>query len=248
MEFMDAGGSVYVEGNDFGYSHRYDPIYEYFGCTYTGDGNSSFNVDHLYGEAGTMLDGRHLRYMYGQGPDVYVDMIESNGGTILFRDQINAGRLIKWDGEDHDYRSMHSTYVFGAMIDQTSPDTKDDVMAAYMGYLFPSVVVNLEPDATTIPQGGTLGYTATLVNKTDQQQTIYGRANVYLPGGSPFPGNPVVAPTQVTLNAGATVTVHYSHPVPAGAPLGVYTYEAQVGVPPANLIDDDLFEFEIVAP
>jgi len=248
MEYMDSGGSVYLEGNDFGYLHAYDPLYPYFGCIYVGDGNYSFNVDHLYGQPETILDGFHLRYMYGLEPDYYVDEIAADEGTILFLCQQNKGRAVNWDGAGHDYRAIHSTFVFGAMIDQMPPDTKQEVMAVYLDYLLPEVVIDLAPQATTVPQGGTLSYVAGLTNRTDEVQMVWGRANVYLPNGNPFPGNPVVPPTPVTLNPGATVTVNYSHPVPAGAPLGVYTYEVQVGVPPANLIDDDRFEFEIVAP
>lgn len=248
MAFMDHGGSVYLEGNDFGYYHADDPIYDYFGCIWSGDGNGTFNVDHLYGQEGTLLAGRHLRYMYGQEPDEWTDEIESAGGTIMFRCQSGHGRAIHWDGPRYDYRSIHSTFVFGAMIDQAPPDTKDQVMARYMNYLFPEVVVTLEPDATTIPQGGTLGYNATLTNRTDAPITVYHRANVYLPSGTPYAGNPVVPETPMTLDPGASETVTYSHTVPAHAPLGTYTYEFQVGVPPKDLMDDDWFEFVVIEP
>jgi hypothetical protein len=248
MQYMDSGGSVYLEGNDFGYYHAYDPLYQYFGCLYLGDGNMSQNVDHLYGQPGTILNGFHLRYMYGQAPDYYVDVIGADEGTLIFLDQLNKGRAVNWDGAGHDYRAIHSAFVFSAMIDQTAPDTKQEVMAAYLDYLLPEVVVNLEPQSPTVPQGGTLSYTARLRNRTDEVQMVWGRANVYLPNGNPFPGNPVVGPRPVTLNPGQQVVVNYSHPIPAGAPLGTFTYEVQVGVPPADLIDADLFEFQIVSP
>lgn len=140
MDFLDAGGSVYLEGNDFGYFHANDPIYDYFGCIWAGDGDL-YNVDHLYGQPGTMLEDLHLRYPIGEEVDEWTDEIESAGGTILLRCQDNHGRAISWDGPSHNYRTIHSTFVFGAMIDQEPPHTKEEVMDAYMEFLYPEIVV-----------------------------------------------------------------------------------------------------------
>jgi hypothetical protein len=246
MAYMDNGGSVYLEGNEFGYYHADDPIYDYFGCIWSGDGGGTNNVDHLYGQAGTLLRGRHLRYMYGQEPDEYTDEIESAGGTIMLRCQQGHGRAVSWDGPDHDYRAIHSTFIFGATIDQDPPDTKAEFMARYMKYLYPAVVVTLEPDEVLIPAGGGLLYTVKFTNKTDEVQTLYWRANVYLPNGNPYSGNPVIPLTPLTLDPGASEIEDYSHFIPGNTPIGIYTYEVQVGGMPKELIDDDKFKFKIV--
>ncbi|MGB7055955.1 MAG: FlgD immunoglobulin-like domain containing protein [bacterium] len=104
-----------------------------FGCSYLGDGSSSNNVQSVTGQAGTFVEGVSFDYLYGQGPDSYVDIIGSNGGTIVFRSQDSNGRAIFYNGAGNNYRSIHSSIIFGALRDGT--DNKATLMVEYMDYL-----------------------------------------------------------------------------------------------------------------
>ena len=104
-----------------------------FGCSYLGDGSSTNNVQLLSGEAGTFAEGMSFDYLYGQGPDSYVDIIGPSGGTIFFRSQDNNGRAIWYNGTSGNYRAVHSSCIFGALRD--GANTKTGLMADYMDYL-----------------------------------------------------------------------------------------------------------------
>jgi hypothetical protein len=104
-----------------------------FGCTYVGDGNASNNVQLVNGEAGTFSEGMSFDYLYGQGPDSYVDIIQASGGTMLFRSQDNLGRVIMYNGPSNNYRAIHSTVMFGAIRDGVL--NKTDLMGEYLDYL-----------------------------------------------------------------------------------------------------------------
>lgn len=110
----------------------------------------------------------------------------------------------------------------------------------------PEVLVDITPDAAQVPRGGTLGLTATVINSSLTSQTVTGLALVTLPNGNPFPGNPVLGPRQIQVAPQGSVSMHLTHPVPPGAPLGTYTYRAKIGTPPATVIDEDSFSFEVV--
>jgi hypothetical protein len=111
---------------------------------------------------------------------------------------------------------------------------------SYAGLVKP-VTVSLVPDSTTIPRGGTLGYTVAAVNNTAFVQTFQYWTDVTLPNGNTLP---LIAPLTVTLGPGATRSAHLSHPVPIGAPLGTYTYNAFIG-PYPTIWDHDHFDFTV---
>ncbi len=104
-----------------------------FGCSYLGDGNATGNVMNVVGQTGSIAQGKNYDYLYQQGPDSYVDYIGSNGGTIIFRSQDNNGRAISYDGAGGNYRSIHSTSMFGAL--RNGSQTKEELMQTYMTYL-----------------------------------------------------------------------------------------------------------------
>lgn len=105
--------------------------------------------------------------------------------------------------------------------------------------------IELVPDATIVPRGGTLSYTATLTNCTSQTLSIYARTYVKLPGGGTIY---LLGPVPVTLQPSQVRVVPVSHDVPLMAPLGEYRYTAQIGTPPNNLIDQDSYFFTVVEP
>jgi hypothetical protein len=119
----------------------------------------------------------------------------------------------------------------------------DDVK---VGAPLPDVTVTLEPDATVIPRGGKLGFTATVTNNTQDTQGFNFWTEVILPNGKPYPKNPVIGPMWVTLAPGEEKSKHASHRIPGSAPLGTYTYTAKIGTYPEPLMHSDSFQFTVV--
>jgi hypothetical protein len=103
--------------------------------------------------------------------------------------------------------------------------------------------LTLTPDATTVPRGGTLGYTAVVTNLTNQTTKFQGWAMADPPG--PTPPQSVMPPRMVTIAAGRTITQHLTARVPMSAPLGVYTFDGYVGGHPDLPWAHDGFEFSV---
>lgn len=89
--------------------------------------------------------------------------------------------------------------------------------------------MGLAPNALEVPRNGQLGYTGQLTNHAGQSQTMQVWGNVTLPSGIEYPGNPVIGPKTISLNAGQTLSLPVTHPIPGVAPLGTYTYTAAAG-------------------
>ncbi|MBI4654718.1 MAG: right-handed parallel beta-helix repeat-containing protein [Nitrospirae bacterium] len=110
-----------------------------------------------------------------------------------------------------------------------------------------NVSVTLVPDSTSVPQGGTLGYTVTVTNNTASSQTFQYWTYVTLPNGSRYPTTgELFGPVAVTLTAGQTKSAHLTHGIPTTASLGTYTYYGNVGTYP-TVWDADSFTFTVTS-
>ena len=118
-------------------------------------------------------------------------------------------------------------------------------VTATFNLTLPNVSVILVPDSTSIPRGGTLGYTVTGTNNTTSSQTFQYWTYVTLPNGNRYPpSGELFGPVTVTLTPGQTKSAHLTHGIPATAPLGTYTYYGNVGPYPA-MWDSDSFTFTV---
>lgn len=90
-------------------------------------------VRSVSGQSGTIAQGLDYSYLYQQAPDSYVDLISANSGTMIYQCQNPSGRAIIYEDPTSAYRTIHSTFIFGALRDGTS--VKQDLMAAYLDYL-----------------------------------------------------------------------------------------------------------------
>lgn len=115
---------------------------------------------------------------------------------------------------------------------------------AYLDLTYPASIV-LVPDSDTVPRGTPLGLTVNGTNTADHPITLMVWSEAILPNGSPFPGNPVFGPYTVTLPAESTPSVHLSHMVPMGAPLGTYTYIMKIGLSEETIFARDFFDFTV---
>ena len=108
----------------------------------------------------------------------------------------------------------------------------------------PAVSCDIVEDSDLIHGGEYLGYTIYIENNTGGAETVQVRTDLWLPDGSPYPGNPVLGPAPVTLPGGGQGNRHFSDFVPAGAPLGFYSYRVTVEQGGTEL-DLDAFQFEV---
>lgn len=109
------------------------------------------------------------------------------------------------------------------------------------------VDLELDPHGITYHRGETLSYTGTLRNLTGEVQSLYVRADVTLPNGNPFPGNPVLGPIHVTLQPYAVLNRDIQHFIPYSAPFGFYGYKVKVyRLAPNITLDEATFAFSVM--
>ncbi|MBL7174696.1 MAG: S8 family serine peptidase [Desulfobacteraceae bacterium] len=137
IDFMDAGGDVYIEGLKFGYYYSSTTLYSYFHCDYLGYGNpaSTGNVSTLNGPSSAITEGMSFAYDYHDSPDHYVDEISVlAGASLIWEDQGSIGRGVSYDTGGASQR-VHTTTMLGGMNDGDSPNTRDEyVYNVFFGF------------------------------------------------------------------------------------------------------------------
>ena len=137
---------MYAEGTDLGYNNQYSEIWPYFGTSFLADGNASYNgnVQDLVAPYGSFARGLDVGYLYRENPDNYVDEFGANGGTIVYEDQSQIGRVVSYNHSG--YRTICSSVIFGAM----QGANRDRLMAAYVRFLLTGAAIE-DRDLTELP-------------------------------------------------------------------------------------------------
>jgi hypothetical protein len=112
----------------------------------------------------------------------------------------------------------------------------------------PAVAVTLIPYGTPIQipaTGGSFDFNIMVTNNEVTPVTFSIWTDVTLPNSSIY--GPVIGPIELTPPGGASIERDRTQAVPAGAPTGMYTYNAYVGDNLGNVWDEDHFDFEKLA-
>lgn len=174
----------------------------------------------------------HNQVMRDMVPSAYGDTITIRPGRTVERCQ-NFTLSSSWTD-----RNCHIV----AFVQNYS--TKEVLQAGLWD--LPDVCVTLDPEDTTLHYLDTLAYDLNLNSNLDTVQTYYYWAEVTMPNGHPYPGNPVIRPRRVVLNPYQNVSTTVTHAVPGNAPSGEYVYAGKVGIYPSLVVDEDSFSFRVV--
>lgn len=131
---------MYAEGGDFGYSNNTNELWPYFGASYLDDGQATGNVSALNGVSGTFAAGLSFSYPFGTGPDSYVDVLGSAGGTVWLTDQASRGRAVHHRSSS--WRTVLSAVIYGAL----SAERRSVLLAGIANYLlYGTAIARPEP-------------------------------------------------------------------------------------------------------
>jgi len=147
--------------------------------------------------------------------------------------------------ERQDYRLRRNSPCIDAgdpyFLDPDS--TWSDIGAHFLDQSKP-LITYLTPQALTLQQSGTLRVLYTLINFHDEPQPCNGVAELRLPNGEPWAGNPLEGPGYRVIPAQYTWRFVREYQVPPSCPLGTFTFTWKVGLP-GELFDRDRFLFAV---
>jgi hypothetical protein len=149
-------------------------------------------------------------------------------------------------GARGDYRLLWgSPCIDAGHPDSLDPDSTTIDIGTHFFDQSKQLVVYLSPENLTVHQGDTLRVRYTLVNRHPEPVSCKGVAQLYLPNGNPWQGNPLEGPGSGLLPPEFNYQYDREYIIPAIAPRGTYTLVFRVGLPP-DLFDEDSFDFRVL--
>ncbi|MFQ5428443.1 MAG: SBBP repeat-containing protein [Thermodesulfobacteriota bacterium] len=195
-----------------------------------------------------------LQGMFGGVRDAFVTKVNPSGSSITFStflggDGDDTARGIAFDNSGAFYVAGGSdsyNYPIVKPIQGTNAGLNDLFVTKMRSGGGAALILGITPDAVVVTQGGTLGYTASILNTTAIMQCFDYWENITLPGGRGYPTNgELFGPLTACVNANSTKTVHLTQSVPVGAPLGTYVLNSFVGGSYPVVIDTVGFNFDV---
>ena|GEM_PF-2203417 len=134
VNYLNAGGALYIESPDIGMNHDGTEMFSMFGAEYMGDG-SNYEVTALNGQAGTITEDLIFTYNGGTDSHYRLDHLCSTlgSGTLLFYSSDEVGRVIASDYRG--YKTIISSTILGCYSNGTGNNTKSFLMEQYLSFL-----------------------------------------------------------------------------------------------------------------
>lgn len=126
-DFLNNGGSLYMEGGDTWYYDTQTSVHTMFNINGESDGSGDLGT--IVGQSGTFTEGMSFQY---SGDNNWVDQISAIGdGQLIFENQSPSyGNAVSNDAGN--YKTIGSSFEFGGLDDGTS--TKEELMQAYLDF------------------------------------------------------------------------------------------------------------------
>ena len=126
-DFMNNGGSLYMEGGDTWAYDTQTAAHAMFNINGAEDGASDMGT--VQGQTGTFTEGMSFNY---SGANSYMDHLEPIGDAfMILKNQSPAyGTGVAYDGGT--YKTIGTSHEFGGLDDATFPSTKEELMHQYL--------------------------------------------------------------------------------------------------------------------
>ncbi|MCD4746209.1 MAG: T9SS type A sorting domain-containing protein, partial [Bacteroidales bacterium] len=154
-DFLNNGGSLYMEGGDTWYYDSQTAVHPMFNINPVDDGDDDLGT--ILGQTGTFTEDMSFTY---SGENNYIDHINPiSPAFMIFENQSpNYGTGVAYDAGT--YRTIGASHEFGGLVDGTSPSTQEELMAEYLDFLGVSTTLNasFSSNVTDICEGETVDF------------------------------------------------------------------------------------------
>lgn len=131
MNYLNNGGSLYIESVNIGYDYENTEFFEYLGLMFLHDGTED-EVNTLKGGCYNCTEDMTFPYLGGISAHHSVDRLEADGGELLFSSEDGYGRMFVF--EEDDYKVISSSAMMAAMANADSLNLKPYLVAEFVDY------------------------------------------------------------------------------------------------------------------
>jgi hypothetical protein len=131
MEFLDNGGSLYIESVNIGSDYENTAFFDYLGINFIGEGGE----DEIHTLKGNIPNNEALfkfNYLGGDSPHYGCDLLSANQAVKLMSSQEGAGRFFV--NETDDYKLISSSAVLAAFANGDTLNLKNYLLSEFVNY------------------------------------------------------------------------------------------------------------------
>lgn len=185
-DYLNNGGSLYMEGGDTWAYDATTPVHSMFGITGSSDGSADMAT--VIGQSGTFTSG--MTYTY-TGDNNYMDHLSAVSPAIAIFANQSPAYTCAVANNPGTYRTIGSSFEFGGLADGTLPSTKDQLMNYYLSFFGigsalpdpPDVAVNPVSISVNVAPDGSTSEILTITNSGDLDLTYTASVQVDSKGG-----------------------------------------------------------------
>lgn len=133
MDYLNQGGSIYLEGTNIGSDHAGTAFWNLFGAAYLGQGEYHDEVQSINGISTSFTTGLDFAYSPYSYADIYINRLGMAGGFALLQSDDTIYRAIGNDSPV--YRTICSSAILGALHNGTGLNSKNNLIRRYLAFL-----------------------------------------------------------------------------------------------------------------
>lgn len=131
MNFLNLGGSLFIEGVDLGFDHESTEFLGYLGVQYENTGGAD-EVSKVFGAGGSIFDSVNFDYYGGSDAHYSIDHLSNTTSNVLYYSEDDVSRIFVNSTEN--YKTIAGSVIFGAFADGENLNLKTYYLAEIINY------------------------------------------------------------------------------------------------------------------
>jgi hypothetical protein len=188
VDYLDAGGNVYMEGSDTWYFDVSTTVHPYFNITGVADGSA--DCASVRGAAGTFTDGMTFTYT---GNNSYIDHLAPIGSAFTILSNVSPAYDACVAFDSGSYKTIGCSFDFAGLTGGLARTTQAELMAGMLDFfgLTGEWVDTVSVGLTCSPESGTLPFSiqlgVSIQNLVDQHRVMAAHLDMVLASGASYP-------------------------------------------------------------
>jgi hypothetical protein len=131
MNFLNLGGSLFIEGVNLGFDHEATEFLDYLGVWYENTGGTD-EVSEIFGAGNSFFDSVNFGYHGGSDAHYSIDHLSNTTSNVLYYSEDDLSRIFVNSTEN--YKTIAASVIFGAFADGENLNLKTYYLAEIINY------------------------------------------------------------------------------------------------------------------
>lgn len=131
MNFLNRGGSLFIEGVNLGFDHASTEFLDYLGVQYENTGEA-YEVSKIFGAGSSIFDSVNFDFHGGSDAHYSIDHLANTTSNVLYYSEDSVSRIIANSTEN--YKTIASSVIFGAFADGENLNLKTYYLTEIINY------------------------------------------------------------------------------------------------------------------